>query len=565
MKIFRVGLAIKTAFIVFMVVNANSSLAQSKNVKINSNLFVEELQLFCDRDTYLPNDKIQFYVNYTVKTDLPDAKLSRVVYVELITYAGEPLVKNKLGFKGDGAGGILEIPENIPSGYYYLKAYTRWMRNYGAETYEYIPVKIINFRLTESVSIPAKDYKPMFYIDTTKIPISKKGLAIDENDILRGSTVNVKILPTNNNPKLYCITVFPYNLFNEKSIGVRPINESNTFHMDFMPETRGVSLSGVLLAKNSDMPIANTMVNISVLDSINQSITTMSDSGGRFYFNLLDSYGENELLITAGYESDSIRILVDNDFCSKKTSLPFIPFNLNNNELNRYKKFINTGIVEKQYEQNVSADSIFNTDIIELNYQKPDFELLLSDYIDLPSLGDYFYELVPNVGIRKVDEKIAFQLFGDYSEFFVYKPLVLLDNVIIADVNKLLQVSPKKIERIEVLEKPYAIGNYIYGGVISIFSKKGDLGDIELPNSGVYLNYQMLSKNSSIGFNQEIIDNKPNIRNTIFWKAFTKNEIKQLNSISFNVGDIPGKYIIEVKKLLGNNKIVIDTALFIVK
>ncbi len=561
MKIFKIAIIV---FIVIITISKN--FAQPDNIKINHNKFNEQLQFFCDRDTYLPNDKIHFYIYYADKPYLPNAQWSNVVYVELITYNGEPLVKNKLKLEVDGVEGVLEIPENIPSGYYYIKTYTRWMRNYGVKTYEYRPIKIINYRTAESVEPPAKSYKPIFYLDSTDFLLAnKKDVVFDNKDILRSSTLHAKVLSKNNNLKLFFVSVLPYNLFNAKNINVKPINSNSTFKMDFLPETRGITLSGILLSKKSGLPEANKKINISILDSINQSITTISDSAGLFYYSFNDSYGQKELLVTAGLATDSIEILVDNDFCNKTVSLPYIPFKLNNKVLNKYEKFIKTGIVENQYKTNTCSDTVYNNDFIEINYQKPDFELVLSDYIELPSLGDYFYELVPNVGIRKVNKRSTLQFFGSYSEFYIYKPLVLLDNVIIVDIDNLLRVSPKSIERIEVLEKPYAIANYIYGGVISITSKKGNLAKIELPSSGLFFNYKMFSKNSIANYNSKAIDNKPNIHNLLFWEVFNKNEIKQINSIPFSVGDIPGKYIIEVKKVLNNNTIIIDTALFIVK
>jgi len=40
-------------------------------------------------------------------------------------------------------------------------------------------------------------------------------------------------------------------------------------------------------------------------------------------------------------------------------------------------------------------------------------------------------------------------------------------------------------------------GDIVYGGIISFFSKKGDLAGIDLPAAGRYITYNMLNSNVS--------------------------------------------------------------------
>ncbi len=68
-------------------------------------------------------------------TESNAAQWSRVLYVELIQPNGTSLAQGKVLIDSSGAMGTINIPEGLSSGTYYLKAYTRWMRNCGPEDY----------------------------------------------------------------------------------------------------------------------------------------------------------------------------------------------------------------------------------------------------------------------------------------------------------------------------------------------------------------------------------------------------------------------------------------------
>jgi len=98
----------------------------------------------------------------------------------LITYEGKSFVKKKLLIKDGRVKGIIKIPEELISGYYYLKVYTRWKRNYSPQTFLYIPVKIINYKSNEFVNSPKSNYISDFKIDSSTVKYEGKLLSIDK-------------------------------------------------------------------------------------------------------------------------------------------------------------------------------------------------------------------------------------------------------------------------------------------------------------------------------------------------------------------------------------------------
>ncbi len=551
-----------SSFIFFLLMFVLNCQSQIKDKRINPDLLQEKIHFFCDRDSYLSGDHISFYIDYEALPGFEDKQLSNIVYLELITYTGVSFVKKKFLIKKGKVSGSIKIPDDLISGFYYIKVYTRWMRNYSPRIYSYTPIKIINYKSNEFIKPPGSDNISEFKIDTINIKAVNNLIILSKKIIERGNNVNIEINTEKIKPDALIMRIVPYSLYQNYKLNVVFTNKQESFDFNYLPETRGVSLSGIVVDKENKQVFGNSMVNLSVFDTVNYSLTTTTDSSGKFYFDLGKIYGEKELLITTDEKRIPFEILVDNDFCNQKVLLPFIPFLINDKSRKFYTNFINKGIVENKYITTNNQNTDPTETYINLNYQKPDFKIILSDYIALPHLADYFYELLPNVGIRRVDNQSVFQIFGSYSE--KNRPIVLIDNVIITNIDNLLQISPKNIKSIETFEKPYIIGDKIFSGIIRINSKLKDLAKIELPESGLFINYKMLSYNTIVNYNKKNTAT-PLLGNTVFWKVWDYSEMnKNKQKVTVNVGDLPGKYTIEVM-LVKDNSYTIDTLSYFVK
>ena len=101
------------------------------------------------------------------------------------------------------------------------------------------------------------------------------------------------------------------------------------------------------------------------------------------------------------------------------------------------------------------------------NILNPDIRITLSDYIDIPKLGEIFTEIVPGVSLKKRKGKTYLNIFNVKKQIDLKDAMVLLDNVPIFDIDQLLEISPKKIERIDVFNTPYMLGEYKINGLDS--------------------------------------------------------------------------------------------------
>ena len=90
----------------------------------------ESVVLITDRTLYVASEQILFSAFLQSRDGSDTGPGSRILYVELITPEGNQLYGNKYSVNDNLSSGYLGIPDDIITGIYYLRAYTKYMRNY---------------------------------------------------------------------------------------------------------------------------------------------------------------------------------------------------------------------------------------------------------------------------------------------------------------------------------------------------------------------------------------------------------------------------------------------------
>jgi hypothetical protein len=145
----------KTGQLVFLFLFVNLNLSSQTSASLISTqnypaVSGENITLLTDRKLYCVNERIFFTAGYSCTEEMGDLQWSNVLYVELIRWNGARIAQMKLKLTRPSTSGSMEIPGNILSGNYYLRSYTKWMRNYSELDYAYLPVKIVNPLRTET-------------------------------------------------------------------------------------------------------------------------------------------------------------------------------------------------------------------------------------------------------------------------------------------------------------------------------------------------------------------------------------------------------------------------------
>lgn len=547
-------------FILWILILCSQVLQAQQTLEKNT---TEKFVLFTDRSIYTIGEPVQFFAKDISGLNTKNLELSKVLYIELVTFDGIAMTQKKYQLVHGETQNTIMIPDGIPTGIYYFKVYTRYLRNAGPQAYTFYPITVVNY-LSEEVLQRPEVYEPDFKLDTVVYAdYLQRVISLEKDSLVRREMQLVSIDSTicKSNQSIV-VSVLPGKESNNFYIQVIPKKQKKVQFNGFTAETRGISISGTLVDDQTGESIPYQGINISLIDNMAQSLAVLTDSLGRFYISLPDNYGDKEVLVTSG-SSQKLSIRVDNDFCNQVVQLPFVPFTPDSAQMEGIKNMINTRIIEHQYQEaKLVSDTVQDTP--EIYYQEPSQRIILDDYIEMPRLSDYFYELITSAGIRERNGKKFIEVFGKYADLMVFEPLVILDNVIINDVEHLMDLPPSRIERIEVFNKPYIKGDITYGGIVSLFSKAGDMGGIDLPKSGLFFNYQMYASPYNIG-NENASLNEPIFRNSLYWKTSFGEYGNNCIELGFNVGDRVGDYTLILRGIGVDGILYCQCRLFHVK
>lgn len=535
---------------------------QSFDKKPNS----EVVNIFTDRGIYVSGENIQFVATvFLKKQDVNNKKrrgkedsnidieysdaISGVIYLEIISPIGERVTGGKFLISNSISKGCIGIPTDAKNGLYYLRAYTKYMRNFGNECYGYVQIKIVN-----PLDGKIVNYEP-----------EKSNVEGLRDSIVASSSVDDNVLILNKRQYGFRDSVsvkldecfINSDEFTNVNLSVIPkVSESHNFQVSFKqvstktfdryfyPEYYGISLTGILLDGKSNTTIPQAPVKLSILGDYKEMVERVSDSLGQFYFQLPNIYGTRNLFLSSESSIDlNAAIKIDNDFCTLPISISTPMVTLTEGEKQVTLDFAQNNQVRRYFGKKNEVKDVGQTFDTPF-YGTPTTDLVLDNYISLPTLEDYINELIPTLKVRTSKGRKSFKILSNQVETNLYQPLVLLDMVAIDSVESILSISPQRISHIEIINTRYIKGNAIYGGIISFFSRKNDFAGMNLPSSGVFLDYDFLKNCEECGISEKIAPNEPDTRNTLYWNPSLKIDSNNVNTINFKTSDASGEYIV---------------------
>ncbi len=337
----------------------------------------------------------------------------------------------------------------------------------------------------------------------------------------------------------------------------------------YPPEIRDISISGLLVDKNSKEPLKDVQMFVSVLFEDFQLHTTKTKDDGSFVFTLNHLTGNHNLYLFPDLQDDGEHeLLIHNDFSTDFRAL------------NKCTPIIDTSLIHllEEIYINQQVSSNFPGGITEKQQEVRELStwfgvemtsIKLADYINLTSFREVINEIVPHVRLKVNNNQYRFTVFDDKAELTYENPLVLLDNIPVTDINELIKIHPAMIEKIEVMNQPYVLGNYTIWGLILITTKTENFGGIKLPKESAFINYQTLTNSSSFLPLDFSIDKTAKSSNAFFntvlyWNSF--NGIDRTNKkISFYTSDHTAEYEVNIKAYNGKGGLYKGSSVFSVK
>jgi hypothetical protein len=322
---------------------------------------MERLQVCTDRTMYVSGEKILFSAVIFNENGALAGDLSRILYVEVITPDGTRITGGKYIVENSYAQGCLQIPEESITGIYYLKSYTRFMRNGSPDGYHYVMLKIINPYKAEVLTAHKTEDTAL----SDEIGVNEQSggwlmnISSGKNRYSTRDSVSIKI--TGNSgpiiPAKLCLSVIPETAYrNAAPTGKIAGNSFGT--LQFYPETRGISITGRLLDNKTGRPVPGALVNLSIIGD-KDVMAIRTDSSGQYFFALPAYSGKRDIFLCAkNIPGNSPEIFIENDFCPKPVNLPSLMFHLTESEKETaYKLAVNQKITSKFRENTVAGET----------------------------------------------------------------------------------------------------------------------------------------------------------------------------------------------------------------
>ncbi len=524
--------------------------------------FSEWICLFTDRNIYTAGEKLLFSAFISDSPSSWEYDWSRVLYLELISSNGNPVVQSKHPLSGFKADGCMQLPENLFTGNYYLKAYTRWMRNFSTSGYTWLQVKVINpfqagiENAAESAGVkdeiefiePGRNFRQNAIICQTDKAIYTRRDKVVLDLAIPSAEYNL--------PEYYCVTVIRPAAIDTAHYGLAipsPDKNIKNFPLNHIPDIRGLSLSGRVIDKSNGLGVRQVHVRLSVLCENSDYSSCMTHHDGSFVFALQPYHGTTDMYITAEPRDNmSLEILVDKEYADDNPAFFRQPFRLSKEEKETAAELMLHYQIKKAYREDVQ-DTTAGTDnrIRNYFYGQPSNTIYIDDYIELPTIDEVIFELVPDVSVIKRHGSYYLRSWSYINDLEVYRPLILIDNIPVEDIGRMLKMSPERIERIDVVDRIYSKGDMLFGGIINMVSRKGDMAGIDLPDNSYFFDYDGFAQTdtvASFGVMDQTTDTRiPDVRNCIYWNPAVQIISGTHTELEFFTSDKSGYYTIIVR------------------
>lgn len=442
-----------------------------------------------DRSTYFASEQMLLLAEIWTN-DLGIGNASDVLYVEIIDANGKSVIKKKLAISELQSRAAIELPAELVTGNYLVRAYTKMQQTAGANQFATKVVRIVNPEL------PA--------MEMVKIPNFKLG----DIDTSGHETIKPKqIASITSQMNCVAFSIVKSGLAESQLLDAKldfqPI-QSTIKPIQSLPEGRNTDIRGRVKIKekfSADQPL---LVFAATLGSERQFHVTEADSHGYFMIALPQEEGLKKVYITTNVESE---IEIFNDFSSELPQLLWSKDTL----LKTLPSLLQTAYQDAQiatrFSEEIEQKTSESPRLAE-PFTNPTQTILLADYVEMNTLKEAFEEIVPYVYVRKDDGKSVLKMYDFKTKFSIDDPLVMIDNLPFSNHSQVLDVAINKVHSIDVFAEPLVIGDQYFKGIINIKTEQGLLGGLELPKNCVSIDYSLKSDweyfdfpSDTVGFN----------------------------------------------------------------
>lgn len=536
----------------------------------------EQLYIHTDKPYYYPGEPLwlKVYINY-YEPALRDS-LSKVLYLDFISPEREIIQRKQLRIHNGFALGDFILPDSLPPGDYFLRAYTTLMRNFGDTSLYVKSIPIL--KLTDKVD-PSQAKETLAKSSHLSISSDKPHYKTREKITLQIETKDDFDKPLSSHLSVAvtdATQVVPIEV-DQTILNAYPLSENFSSSKNKLryPIESGITLMGEVIDKKGKP--ASALVSMIGVES-KDMILLEAGKDGKFWVTGLGFYDSAEFLFQArdkknkpfGRVKVTPREIPAFQYVPKNQPLKLIATQSSQRIISEYEVPKNTRILK---EVTVRGEKAVEEEDVR-TYGNPDYVIEAKDLN--VTLGNLLYTLpgkFPGLNVRMAANNGESPKWVVYSEK-AYRTSIRTTREVLVTLNDVPVSGDKPAEFLATIDpntvKSVAFSNRLnplYGsqgafGVLSIYTKSGpsfkdapaipsNFQTLQIPG------YDLPRKFKAPDYNGEESDTtKIDYRAILYWSPEVITDEEGKVSITFFASDLKGSYRVVIEGITQNGEAV---------
>lgn len=469
---------------------------------------------------------------------------SKIGYVAIVNEQGKAITETKV-FLANGMGsGDYFFPANIATGNYTVVAFTRWMRNGDLDDFARRSITVINPQLP---IVNSRSQPPQSVPVVSELRMGKTRVSFGKRDFGKREKVSVRVVADTTTWLTASVRLDePFAADNNPWSNLTTSSAGDVKNV-ILPDLRGELLTGLVLDKTKNTPVPNALVTLSSPGKNFSFFTSVTDSSGRYYFNV-DQVASEDIYFHVHNSDAEFLIRPDREFPEDYTLFVQEPLTIDTTWRTLITKHHVSAQVENAF-YSVKKDSAIVPENRVRFFGTPDRTYNLDEFTRFPTMEDIFREIIPEVVVRARDGKFSLLMFNSVTGFrFQNSPLVLIDGIPVADANIVMGYDASLIRKITLKTKRYYYGGLECEGIMSIETYDGTAKGLNV-RDGVKMSY-LPAQPTKLYYAPEYFNKKnqsriPDFRTQLYWKTMRVSPGAG-SELTFFTGDLEGNFVLEL-------------------
>lgn len=317
---------------------------------------------------------------------------------------------------------------------------------------------------------------------------------------------------------------------------------------EYVAEANGHFIRGTITNGQTGRPMPGIGSYLSVPGKHILLYASRSDANGRIQFEMKEFFGPKDLVAHLNPRDSIHRLELQHPFLDRHstTRLPVFDFPTVLQEP-LLARSIPMQVQNSYYRENLVRYHYPRVDSIPF-YGNADEKYRLDDFTRFPVMEEVFREYVPGVMARKRRNGYMISVLDvPHKQFMSGDPLVVLDGVPVFDMDKVMAIDPRKVQKLEVMSRRYIVGPLVFDGIVSFTTYKGDLAGYRPDAKALLADYEGLQIPRDFyapryDTPQQSNSRLPDLRTLLYWTPSLKTNAQGKAQLDFYTSDQAGPF-----------------------